>query len=287
MGFFWERTAWSRRRVAAISLLCGAAACGCGVFSSSFLAVIDPTGGTATASIDNAPGHVVVQFINNAQVDEMLLNYLLTEGGVNLSDAEIRNLRPRVRLRMQITYRNGQTLSFEIVDGSQMLVDSRFQAQADADLNQNDLDNAVARCDVARVEIAPGSSIEVFIPVELLQFDQQQMTVGNNVVTEYILRDRIPPQFRVLQADQVDQDGNVVLQSNIGIRDFPSPVLNPVCGTVVAVIMNGTLRVPFLAGVPDPTGPGQLNDPSFDVGDASSVASIGGRYEFLVTVVGR
>jgi len=93
--------------------------------------------------------------------------------------------------------------------------------------------------------------------------------------------------FRVLQPDQTDDDGNVVVQANVGIRDFPAPVINPICGTVVAVIMNGTLSVPFLQGVPDPTGVGQLNDPSFDAGDVSSVASIGGRYEFLVTVVGR
>lgn len=281
------RSAWRVRWISGLAGLLGIAACGCGAFNPAFISVVAPGAAASTATIDNAPGHVVMQFINNAQVDETLLNYLRTEGGLSISDAEVRNLRPRVRLLMQVTYTNGQVLRFEIVDGSQTLIDNRFQATAEADLNQNDLDNAVARCDVARVEIAPGSSIEVFIPVELLQFDQQETVVGNNVVIEYILRDRIPPMFRVLQPDQTDEDGNVVVQANVGIRDFPAPVINPICGTVVAVIMNGTLRVPFLQGVPDLSGVGQLNDPSFDSGDASSVAAIGGRYEFLVTVVGR
>ena len=269
-----------------VTLLC-VCTCGCGFFNPAFLAVVAPEASTAVATLDNAPGHVVIQFVNNAQVDETLINYLETEGGLSLTDAEVRNLRPRVRLRMQVTYTNGQVLTFEIVDGSQELIDSRFQDTAEADLNQNDLDNAVAKCDVSRVEIAPGSSIEVFMPVELLAFDQQQQTVGNNVDIVYVLRERIPPQFRPLQPDQTDEDGNVLLQANIGIRDFPAPVINPICGTVVAIIMNGTLRAPFLSGVPDIDGEGVLNDPSFDINDAPSVAAIGGRYEFLVTVVGR
>lgn len=278
------------RGIFGLTSLLGIAACGCSgsVFNPAFISLVNSSGGSAAVTIDNAPGHVVVQFINNAQVDETLINYLRmpTEGGLTLTDSEVQNLRPRVRLRVQFTYTNGQVLPFEIVDGSQVLIDTRFQATAEADLNQNDLDNAVARCAVSRVEIAPGSSIEVFIPVELLQFNQQEVSTGNNVDVTYVLQDRIPPQFRVLQPDQIDVDGNV-LQGNIGIRDFPAPVIDPVCGTVVAIIMNGTLSVPFLQGVPDPSGSGQLNDPSFDSGDASSVAAIGGRYEFLVTVVGR
>ncbi len=283
------RSVRRRRGTIGLTSLLGIAVCGCSgsIFNPAFVSLVDTSGGSPNVTIDNAPGHVVVQFINNAQVDESLINYLVTEGGLVLTDAEIRNLRPRVRMRVQVTYTNGQVLQFEIVDGSQTLIDSRFQDTAEADLNQNDLDNAVARCDVSRVEVVPGSSIEVFIPVELLQFDQQEVTVGENVDIVYVLRDRIPPQFRVLQPDVIDNDGNVVLQSNVGIRDFPAPVLNPICGTVVAIIMNGTLRVPFLQGVPDPSGVGQLNDPSFDIGDESTVAAIGGRYEFLVTVVGR
>ena len=280
-------TTWRQRRVLGVMVVLGISACGCTVFNPAFVALVNPAAGAAGVTVDNAPGHVVMQFVNNAQVDERLISYLRGEGGLMLTDAQVRGLRPRVRLRMLITYTNGQSLPFEIVDGSQVLIDSRFQAAAEADINKNDLDNAVARCDVARVEIAPGSSIEVFIPVELLQFERQAVSIGNSVLIQFVPRERIPPQFRTLQPDQIDADGNVVLQANIGIRDFPAPVINPICGTVVAIIMNGTLRVPFLNNVQVPGSEGVIDDPSFDIGDAPSVAAIGGRYEFLVTVVGR
>jgi hypothetical protein len=46
----------------------------------------------------------------------------------------------------------------------------------------------------------------------------------------------------------------------------------------VAVVVDGVLSVPFLQGVPG-------NDaPSFDIDDEATVASIGGRFEFRVSV---
>ncbi|MHC4696797.1 MAG: hypothetical protein ACYTFA_08655, partial [Planctomycetota bacterium] len=89
---------------------------------------------------------------------------------------------------------------------------------------------------------------------------------------EFVEAQRFPPQFRTLQADLVDVDNNVLQQRNVGIRDVPAPAANPVCGTVIAIMMGGELSVPFL-----PQGGGV---PSYDVTDQATVGGIGGRYEF-------
>jgi hypothetical protein len=79
-----------------------------------------------------------------------------------------------------------------------------------------------------------------------------------------------------LQIDDVDEDGNVTLQRNIGRRDAPSPALNPLCGSVVAIVVDGVLSVPFLDEA--------SSRPSYNVADNATAARIGGRYEFRVTV---
>lgn len=267
---------WRIGRCLLVMFAASIAAGGCGVFNPAFVDLVG--GGTGQfATVDNPPGHVVVQFVNNTEFDEQLITYLTTTGGVDLTAAERRALKPRVRLRILVTYTNGQQLEWEFVDGSTNLIDQRFSAAAFPDLNQNSLNNAVLVCDVARVEIAPGSSIEVFMPVELRAYQLVQINVGGDQVrTEFQLRSQIPPQFRVLQSDLTDEDGNVVVQSNIGIRDFPAPAPDPLCGSVVTIIMNGTLTVPFLRVVDD--------NPSFDQDDPAAVAAIGGRYEFIVSI---
>ena len=252
---------------------------GCSAFNPAFVDLIagDAAGGFAT--IDNAPGHVVVTFINNAEVDERLVDYLVSAegGGLTLTPAERRALKPRVRFRILVTFTNGTEQRFEFVDGSVNLIDQDFDAAAFPDLNQNDLDNAVVACDVARVELLPGSPVEVFAPVELLAYELVEVASagGGTQRTEFELRERIPPQFRTLQQDDVDADQNVLLQRNIGVRDMPAPV-DPLCGSVVAFVLNGVLRVPFLTGVDD--------NPSYDRDDQATVAGIGGRYEFVVSV---
>ena len=246
---------------------------GCGsIFNPAFTDVIDPTG--ASATLNNTSGHVVIGFVNNAEVAEGLVDYL---GGLELTNAERRALRPRVRMRVLVTFANGNTNSFEIVSGSKSLIDPNFDAEAFPDLNQNDLDNVVVLCDVARVELDPDSPIEVFVPVELIEYRSREIETqegGTTLVYETV--QRIAPQFRSLQADQTDSDGNTILRANIDIRDLPGPVVNPGCGGVVAVVLNGVLSVPFLTGVDD--------DPSYDVGDLATVAGIGGRYEFMISV---
>ena len=122
-----------------------------------------------------------------------------------------------------------------------------FDADVFPDLNQNDLNNAVVLCDVSRIEIEPGSDIEVFLPVELARYNFREIQDPGEAgaVGTYVLQESIPPRFRSLETDETDADGNIVVRRNIGVRDVPAPVPNPVCGSVVPIIMNGVLSVPF------------------------------------------
>ncbi|RME40509.1 MAG: hypothetical protein D6788_03195 [Planctomycetota bacterium] len=278
-GYIGNRSPVPRRalRIGWAVLLCGIG--GCGALNPGFVGVLDPTGATALTTVDNAPGHVVVLFLNNATVDERLLSFLESaEGGsLSLTEAERRSLRPRMRLRIRITFTDGTFQTIEFIDGSSTLVDPRFSAESVPDLNQNDFSIAVVRCDVASVDLEPNSPIEVFIPVPLNVYQLVQTTTpGGAVDNEFVLRNTIPPQFRVLNVDQVDEDGNVILRQNIDVRDVLSPAINPLCGSVVAIVVDGVLSVPFLDGVDDA--------PSFDGDDQNTVGSIGGRYEFRVLV---
>jgi hypothetical protein len=240
------------------------------------VALVDPggTGGT----LSNPPGHVVIQFINNAEVDERLLNFLVTGGGLILTDTERQSLRPRVRFRVQITFLNGVTSTFEVVDGSSTLIDQNFANFAEPDLEENDRNSATVICDVGLVQRQPETDLEVFIPTQITVFRQETLTnpEGGQTVA-FTEVERIPPQFQALEVDDVDQDNNTVLLRNIGIRNTVVPVTDPLCGSVVTITMTGTLSVPFLPQSPD-------NSPSYDQADTPTEATIGGRYEFVVTV---
>jgi len=260
-----------------------AAVGGCGVFNDAFLTLLDPTG--ESSSLPNAPGHVIISFINNAEVDERLLSYLESPDGGNLvlTDAETRDLRPRVRFRVQVTYRSSgatqtpPTTTFEFVDGSSKLVDQDFDTASAPDLTANDLDNVVISCGsgVERIEVLPGAQVEVFIPAEIVEFQQRQLTTpAGDVDIEFVETQRISPQFRGMQPDDVDGDNNLVLRRNMDIRQVPVPIVRPVCGTVAAFVMSGVLEVPFL-----------FDFPSYDIGDTATVASIGGQYAFVVQSV--
>lgn len=270
----WQSPA---RRLLALSLLVALPFVGCGAFNPAFLNIVAPGQADSFASVDNASGHVIVSFINNAEVDERLVDYLETEGGLNLTPVERRNLRPRIRFRMLITFVDGSQLPLEFISGSTGLIDQQFDASVFPDLNQNDFDNAVALCNVQSIDLLPGSPIEVFIPVQLNVYARENVT-DDDFTTEPIfnLQNQIAPQFRELEVDQTDADGNVVLQQNIGIRDVPAPVGEPQCGSVIGIVLNGTLDVPFLDGVDDA--------PSYDQGDQNVVGRIGGRYEFVVSI---
>ena len=248
---------------------------GCGVFNPAFLNLIDISGTGQFQSINNAPGHVVLAVINNTTIEERLLDFL--EGKLTLTNAEKLALKPRIRMRLRITFTDGNFQTIEFITGSPDLVDPDFDAQAFPDLNQNDLNNAVVSCDVANIIQEPNSIIEVFVPVELTAFELVETAnqVGG-VTTEFQPRGRIVPQFQNLLVDDLGPDDNVVLQRNIGIRDVLNPAPTVFCGSVVTIVITGVLSVPFLDGVSD--------SPSYDLADEDTVASIGGRYEFRLTM---
>jgi hypothetical protein len=261
-----------RSSFAALSLF----VCGCNAFNPAFVDLIEPSDGSSLVTLTNPPGHVVVTVLNRTIVDEQLLNYLKPKLG--MSDAELRALTPRVRMRLRVTFVDGSFQVIEFVTGSSNLVDPEFNTQAVPDLNQNDRDNAVMLCDVALVELEPGTNVEVFIPVAI---EQWELVETNNpaggVDQEFQLRGEIAPQFRALLVDDTDEDGNVILLRNVGVRDVPSPTPNVICGSVLAVLIDGTLTVPFLSQA-------NTTNPSFDIDDEETEAGIGGRYEFGVSV---
>ncbi len=261
-----------------VRLGCGliVAIAGCSAFNPAFLNLIAPGGGDAFVTLPNSPGFVVLALVDRATIDEQLVSYLKTSINPPLTDAEILGLHPRIRMRLRITYTDGTFQTVEMIDGSGRFVDPTFNAQSLPDLNQNDLTNVVARCDVASISLEPGTNIEVFVPVPLVGYQLVQTTVGNTTSNEFQPRTQIAPQFRALQVDDVDADGNVTLRRNIDARDVLSPTNNVVCGSVIAVVVDGVMSVPFLRAVTDV--------PSFDQDDDATVATIGGRFEFRVSV---
>ena len=265
------------RRVALLALVPLLGLTTCDAFNPGFVALLD-TGGTL-ATVPNAPGHVVETFVNNAEVDERLIAFLESAqgGSLTLTPVERRALRPRVRVPVLITFTDGTRQSFEFVSGTTSLVEAGFDAESEPDLNENNLDNVVVICDVANVEVDPGNPISVFVPVEITAWQRTEIendAGGTDVIFDPV--DTDPPQFRVLQVDLLTAEGEVDTRRNVGVRDVPSPVDNPFCGSVIAITLNGVLSVPFLEGVDD--------TPSYDVGDIEQEAGIGGRYEFIVSV---
>jgi len=250
--------------------------CGCNAFNSSFLALFPSSNAAINETLPNAPGHVVVAVNNQTEVDDRLQEFLYPKLG--LSDSELATLKPRVRMRIRITYSDSSFQTVEFIVGSSNLVDPAFDAESVPDLNQNDLNNAVAICDVARVELEPGTNAEVFLPVEIIQYQLVQTnTQGGQTVTDFEQRGTLEPVFWPIQVDQADENRTVTLERNVGVRDVLSPVPNVICGSTVIITVNGILKVPFL----DPVSP---DVPSVDQDDLETVSRIGGRYEFVVTV---
>ena len=247
---------------------------GCSAFNPAFLNVFDATGAGQLQTIDNAGGHVVIQVVNNASVDEELISFVRSLDPL-ADESRFVNLHPRVRMRLRTTFVDGTFQTTEFITGSPDFVDPAFDATSTPDLNQNDFDNAVVLCDVASVQIEPGSAIEVFIPVNITEFERVETSgTGGQITLPPVARQQTPPGFRALQVDLRDADGNVTLAQNIDVRDVPAPITGVTCGTVVTLTINGTLAVPFLRTV--------SSEPSFLRGDTSTIAQIGGSFEFRV-----
>lgn len=223
-------------------------------------------------TISNAPGHVVVAFNNQTDIDEELLDYLASVG------LDASSMLPRIRADIRITFTDQTFTIVEFVTGSDNLVEPDYAAQAATDLDQPLFNNFVGNCDVAQVALDPGSSPEAYIPVKIIQYQLVETTSqGGQIVTDYQQRGIINPAYQPLQVDEVDDRGHVTLRRNIGVRDVLSPVPNVICGSNVVITVQGTLTVPYL----DPVSP---DVPSVDQDDVETNAQIGGRFKFIVTV---
>ena len=282
------KTPW-RRTIGGILLLAFALGFGScsSVFNPSFLALVstpspDVTGAVPSITIPNSPGHVPIVFVNNTRFDDNLLNFL---SGIGV-DTTQPNLRPRIRIRTAISYVNGGTNTVEFIDGSDIVQGSANTADGvqqnpllPTDLTENDLTNIVAICDVSRV--APGIeadnmtvTVEVFVPV----FLKTIRVVEQDLIVQRELDMIAPPQFTVLEGDEVDGNQNITLLQNFDIRDIPVAATNLQCGSVVGFSISGTLQVPFVI---DELG---QNVPGFLDTDTLQQAASPGRFEFRTTV---
>ena len=239
---------------------------GCGAFNPAFVDLLSDDLSAGLANLDNAPGHVVIAFVNNAVVDERIVTYLESaEGGsLILTDAEKRSLKPLGRFRVSVTFTDESEQILEFFQGSRF-VDPTYEAVSQQEFAQRDYTNSVVLCDVLRLDLAD-FAIEVFVPVQIDTYQYEPPTdtrPGFNRFTG-----SFPPQFWELQVDSED-----VLR-NIAPRDAPAPVDNPACGSVVTVVLEGALAVPFTVG----------DRPSYLEDDVFQVAGIGGRYSVRISV---
>jgi hypothetical protein len=240
----------------------------CGSLNPAFVDLLAPELSAGLTTIDNPPGHVIIAVANNATVNERIVTYLESEegGSLVLPEDVKRNLRPLIRFRVRVTFTDETQQIFEFIQGSRF-VDTRYQAQAEQDFRQQDFTNAVVVCNVARVEFLPlqQAPIEVYMPV-FIDFYRFQPATENREAFDQ-LEQTTPPGFMALRVDGTG------LQANIGVRNLPAVMDNPVCGSVVTIVVEGELAVPFQV----------IEAPSVYVDDPSANAAIGGRYSFLVS----
>lgn len=228
----------------------GLALAGCDALNPAFVEVMLPADRipSQVQTADNPRGHVPIFFVSNARFDGALLQYMAAQG-LDVSDA---NLRPRVRVQVTISFSDGTERVMEFLDGAQLsqsatVVEGETEvAVIPPDLARPSLNNQVAQCDVSSVVVAP-NAIEVYIPVFWGEFEQVDI---QDVGIEIRLTELYPPQFYVLQVDEVDTSGDTVTLRNIGVRDVAGPILNLTCGTVVLYSLEGTLQTPFVGGFP-------------------------------------
>lgn len=273
----WCRASQMIACAGAISLGLG----GCGVFNPAFVDLLGSDVGAQFSTIDNPPGHVIVSFINNVEFDDRLINYLIDQG-VAISSEDRRSIKPLIRMGVRVTFADidpttGEraTLDFEFSSGSTEIVDPTFAQETKPDRERAGMQNAVLLCDVTQVEIFPLSSLEVFVPVQILEYELVNVAgAGGAQDTDFEIRGRQDPRFRQLELDDAD-DVEGGLQRNIDQRDFSSQAF-PLCGNAVSFVVSGVLSVPFLTGTDD--------NPSFDRADVNTEARIGGRYQIRVSI---
>lgn len=234
---------------------------------------VDLAPGVAQPTGPTSPGHVVIAFRNDTVFDEQLLNFLVQDG-LDPSLIDDPALRPRVAVRVRITFPDNEMLEVEFVDGSSTIVSAEVDITQFPDLSRNEQDNLVVQCDVVQVELV--ELPRVFLPtaVETLTVDPGD----ENTAPFTRLVTRTQPQFELLERDDVDQNGNTLLQRNFDIRDVPGPAIGPNCGSVVTIVLSGTLRVPFRVNALNLLVPG-----FFDT-ENTEIATVPGRFQLNVGI---
>ncbi|MFQ5489216.1 MAG: hypothetical protein ACE5GE_00730 [Phycisphaerae bacterium] len=282
----------------ALATIWAGAGCSAALFNPEFVDVFDATGAGTVGSVENATGHVPIIFVNRLRYAPSLASFMRTLNeerrlsGIPEGVTDFNSLRPRVRLRVRVTYENGNVIEHEFVDGDGVFeFEPREENEedlgipitpVDPNLTENTLSRVVALCDVIRVEIV--GNVQVFVPVivrtirvEVGDLAQQTRTL---VVTDN-------PQFRPILPDEVDENLNVTLLRNFGVREGPGPAENLTCGSMVGIVVSGVVTVPFTAPEDNPEDSfiAQRDEvPGFVDTDVPAQVSVPGRYEFLVRV---
>lgn len=247
----------------------------CDALNPSFVEVI---GGQPEGPVSR--GHVAVVLANGTTFDPQLLEFMVAEG---LDPSVLNNptLRPRIRVRIMISFTNGGSTTVELVEGTPGIIQGGFDPSAFTDVTEGDLNNFVVQCDVSRVDVL---SAEVFVPVEFRSFredDTNLIVVGGVLQNQFVVDQTLQPQFVQLQRDTLDDLGNVLVRRNFDVREAPAPALELLCGTVVGLELRGRLDVPFFTGLVEGV---QQTVPGVDVQDVAGLASHPGRFEFQTSV---
>ncbi len=267
---WWHRLMFASAALFALMLGCDNAILR-SALNPGFVDVVGP-GIAGQPTGPTSPGHVVVAFRNDTVFDEQLLNFLVQEGldPILLDDPEA---RPRVAVRVRLSFPNDEELEVEFVDGSSTIVSPEVDITQFPDLTRNEQDNLVVQCDVVQVELVELPRIFVPSPLEILELDENEFGRAFPVLV-----DTIPPQFELLERDEVDQNGNTTLQRNFDIRDVPGPAIGPNCGSVVTIVLSGTLRLPFRVNADN-----ELVPAYFDT-EMREIATVPGRYQLIVGI---
>jgi hypothetical protein len=269
-------------------------------FNPEFVALFDAEGTGESASVQNATGHVPLIFVNKLRYAPQLVSYLakLQEerrlSGLEDAQIPLSSLRPRVRVRIQVIYADDpdNPVQYEFVEGDGVFeVELREEEDedlglppppVDPNLTENTLSRLVAACNVAQVEIL--GNAQVFVPVFVRTI---RVEVGDLAQQTRTLVATDNPQFRPILPDDVDENLNTVLARNYGVREAPAPAINITCGSMIGIVLSGTVSVPFTAPEDEPEDEfiaEQSSVPGFVDTDIPREASIPGRFEFLVTV---
>lgn len=279
------------RMVLGMALAIGCLTAGCSALNPEAVSVLLPAhlaDDVTSGTTENAPGHVVIFFINNTRFDGNVLNYLRDQGVDVDSDAD---LRPRVRFRVQVDFDANTSNIFEFVDGSDLFdgvvtsVDEQGNpitqsATPPPELTEDTLTNCVMVCDVGRVQPAyeftdSSSSIEMFIPTFLKEITLAATELG---LVRRELKTIAQPAFRALLVDSVGETGSVEVTRNFGTRDIPGFPTNLICGSVVTFVLSGDLTLPFVVDETNNNVPGYLDT------DTPSQDAVPGRFELKISV---